>query len=729
MKSKTIEEHIKIFKNIPILILKGKQLYFANPKAKKVLHFDKINFSKLSALILKSYSKRKNIFELIINQKKYIYFFQIEVLHIQHQKYTLCILKDVTTYYHKYHNHLTTLNLYKKVLDDLPIGIVIHELGNIKYLNKEGQRIVESKSKKEYLNYNIINFLTTEKDKQRAIKRIQSKDTFLKPEIFEIINFKKHRKIVELSSYLFPHIENNEDKYLRLIVFQDKTDELIKQQLEVENQIKIHENKILKQQNALKQKLLDELTTKREQLLNTINYSDYLFWITDAQLNILLFNHAFYDYCLKYYNIKIKVGDNTIQLQDLLNENEPHTKEIRKQTIQNILNTKKEYTYEIKHYDKELKKDRIYKITFKPFFGKNKVLKNFYCYGHEITEKYDFINQIQQQAIKLNAIIQNSPIYLWSMNKNQELVLFNSNYEKIIEKLYGEKPIIGKKLSKGKYAENKELINLLNYHYQKAFNGSSENFKLEFKLNASKTIILDVNLTPIVINNKVEEVSGIAIDITEELEKQKQLQHLLYENEILMKEIHHRIKNNLQVISSMINMQIQNETNEQIKNVLRDTQNRVYSMATIHQTLYQNRNYSSINISNNILLLTQNIIYSFNITDIEIQTDIEDVILDVNTAVPLCLIINEALTNTFKYAFPPSHIQKKILNIQLKITPPHIVLVIKDNGIGISKEQLEHISHAGFSIIKALAEQINAKLFISSMPYQGTEIKLIIPQL
>jgi two-component sensor histidine kinase len=179
----------------------------------------------------------------------------------------------------------------------------------------------------------------------------------------------------------------------------------------------------------------------------------------------------------------------------------------------------------------------------------------------------------------------------------------------------------------------------------------------------------------------------------------------------------------------MINLQLQEENETHTKNILRDTQNRVLSMAMIHQTLYQNKNYSSINISNTILQLIQNVLYSFNQTDMDVQTNVEDIVIDVNTAIPISLLINEALTNIVKYAFPPHFQKNKKVEITLKRNLEHLQLIIKDNGIGIPEQILENSNSVGFSIIRALSEQMNAELFIHSKPNQGAEIKVLIPQL
>ena len=722
-KSINIQEFKNVFKDIPFLILNKKEIVFINNKAKEILCITSKNKEEIHSLLYNNINKKKHETKITCNNK------EIKLIHPKNKDHYFVFIKDLTKQKEQEKNIKTQLKLFNDIFENLPVGILLHDYGKLKYVNKEGKRIIGTSDKKKYYNFNLLNFLYIDKEKQKAINRIKKVyiEKKLSSTIYHVKDFKNKEKIVEVKSLLFFDEKNQP---LSLLIVQDKTEELKKQQLEIETQLKIQENKLLKKQNEEKEKLLQELKSTHNQLINTINYSDYLFWITDNKLNIQLFNQAFKDYCLRYYNLKLKGGENTLDLQKIMNKHEPSTATTRQRVLKEILQLKSDYSYEISHFDKILKKTRIYKITFKPYVNESGTLQNFYCFGHEITEKYEFLQQIENQSLKLNTIIQNSPIYLWSLNQNYELVLFNNKYENLIEFLYGEKPVVGKKLSRGKFEKNKDLIETLNYHYEKAFNGSNENFKLNYELENGQKITLDVNLFPIVVNNQIKEIAGIATDITAEIEKQNQLQTLLYENEVLMKEIHHRIKNNLQVISSMLNLQIQNEENTQIQNVLKDTQNRVYSMAIIHQTLYQNKNYSTINVSATILFLIQNILYSFNRTDIEIESDIEEIILDVNTAIPIALIINEAITNVVKYAFPENFtMSEKKVFIQLKRKDFSVELSIKDNGIGIDKKMIQQLSNVGFSIIKALAEQINAQLFISSEKNQGTEIKLLIPLL
>ncbi len=727
MSKKDIQISPSKFKNTALVIIDKSNIVFVNSKAKKILCIKKNNEKNIHSLLYSIVKKKPDTLKLNCNNKTIVIKLCIENIIMENEEKYCIVFEDITKQTQEVESLNTQVTLFEKIFEKLPVGIFLHDYGKLKYANKAAKQIMGTSDKKKYINYDLLKFLYIPKEKERAIERIKQVYTGKKlpSTVYHIRNFKNEEKIIVLSTLLF----NTKDKPLSLLIVQDKTEEINKQQIEIESQLKHQENKILKKQNLIKERLLNELELKRDQLFNTINYSDYLFCIFDENLKLVLFNQTFYSYVLKYYGVKVKTNADGRNLLTMLNKISPSSSEERIKAVTKVLQEKKEYQYEIRNYDVEIKKERIYKILLKPTLDKNKKIKSIYCYGHEITEKYEFLNQIENQSIKLNTIIENSPIYLWSMNANQEITLFNTNYKKIIEKVYVEKPIVGKKISRTKYSYNNEITKSLEYHYQKAFSGSNENFKLDFTIDENKKITLDVNLFPIVVNNKISEIAGVATDITMEIEKQKQLENLLHENEILMKEIHHRIKNNLQVISSMINLQIENEQNTHIKNILRETQNRIHSMSMIHQTLYQNKNYSSINIANIILILAQNILYSFNRTDIEIQPELEDIILDVNTAVPLALIVNECITNVSKYAFPQNYEKEKKLFIQLKRTDHSIKLIIKDTGIGIKQKNIEDITNVGYTIIRALTEQINAKLSVISKENQGTEIQLLIPQI
>ncbi len=156
----------------------------------------------------------------------------------------------------------------------------------------------------------------------------------------------------------------------------------------------------------------------------------------------------------------------------------------------------------------------------------------------------------------------------------------------------------------------------------------------------------------------------------------------LAEKEILLKEIHHRVKNNLQIVSSLLNLQANYIKDEQALDAVKEGRNRVESMSLIHQNLYQDEHLTGINIKEYIDNLTKNLMQSYNISPgrVHLHTEVQPLILDVDTVIPIGLILNELITNCLKYAYARE--QKGNINILLKETTDELLLSVYDDGKG-----------------------------------------------
>jgi len=206
-------------------------------------------------------------------------------------------------------------------------------------------------------------------------------------------------------------------------------------------------------------------------------------------------------------------------------------------------------------------------------------------------------------------------------------------------------------------------------------------------------------------------------------QKNAQLQHFLTEKEWLLKEIHHRVKNNLQIIMSLLNSQSAYIDNEFALTAIQDSQNRVHAMALIHQRLYNTENVSSIDISSYIRELVSYLSDSFDTKQrIRFELNIEPIDMDVSHAVPLGLILNEAITNSIKYAFPNGRIG--VISISLSNTWDNkCLLAISDNGIGIPVHVKDKITGSlGMSLMKGLSEDLDGNFLIENN--NGTMIKI-----
>ena len=190
------------------------------------------------------------------------------------------------------------------------------------------------------------------------------------------------------------------------------------------------------------------------------------------------------------------------------------------------------------------------------------------------------------------------------------------------------------------------------------------------------------------------------------------LKQSLQEKEVLLKEVHHRVKNNLQVISSILNLQSSYVKDPGTLNILKESQNRIKSMAFIHESLYQTKDFSSINFSEYVVNLSQNLLQSYSNSEQEIKLnlDIQNVFLNLDLAIPCGLIINEIVSNALKYAFVDKNTEGEI-SIKMSLEGENLLLRIGDNGVGLSPHiDFRNTPSLGLQLVVTLTDQLNGTI-------------------
>lgn len=239
-----------------------------------------------------------------------------------------------------------------------------------------------------------------------------------------------------------------------------------------------------------------------------------------------------------------------------------------------------------------------------------------------------------------------------------------------------------------------------------------ENYETQYITQTGE--IIPVSLSRALMRNSSGSVKGlvyVASDITERKKAEQQVNKSLKEKEILLAEIHHRVKNNLAVISGLLQMQIWETKSEAAETALRDSQLRVQSIALVHEKLYQSENLSYIEFDKYIRDLLQAIssTYMDNSADISIQTAFDKVILNVNQAIPCSLLMNELVINAYKHAFGTQ--KKGTIFLEMNQKNKSIYLTVRDNGAGFPEEfSFKNKKSLGMSLINTLVNQMGAEL-------------------
>jgi len=236
-----------------------------------------------------------------------------------------------------------------------------------------------------------------------------------------------------------------------------------------------------------------------------------------------------------------------------------------------------------------------------------------------------------------------------------------------------------------------------------------------------------INWSNTVYRNAQKQIMGVTslgADITERKQAEQQIKTSLQEKEVLLKEIHHRVKNNLQIISSLLALQADSINDDGVRHALNDSRSRIKSMALVHERLYRSENLAHIDAKTYLETVVRHVfsIYRHPHTNPALNFDIDDIMLNLDTAIPCGLIINELVSNALKYAFPafkngatPAAAGQICINLHRLENERQYQLVVSDNGIGLPPHlNLEEAPTLGLKLVRILTEQLDSQLTLNN---------------
>ena len=321
----------------------------------------------------------------------------------------------------------------------------------------------------------------------------------------------------------------------------------------------------------------------------------------------------------------------------------------------------------------------------------------------DITEKKKTEEQIKQSEKRYRTLITNSPYCIHELDLDQRVISMNrSGLDMMcIEK---EVDILGTVYST---LVEEEDYNRISELFGKALKGESSEF--EFAVNQD-TYFLSSFIPILNEKNEVQRVMGITQDITERKKSAEIIENSLKEKTTLLSEIHHRVKNNLAIVSGLLQLQKSEINDEKVSTAFEQSINRIISIAMVHELMYKSPDLSSVNVHSYLEMLIPAISASMQdeSKNIEFKIDIEEYTLNINEAIPLGLLLNELITNSFKYAFNGD--DDGYIKIKLTGRENEITILYEDNGKGFDEaNDFNTPENLGLNLIHAQLQQLDAE--------------------
>lgn len=324
--------------------------------------------------------------------------------------------------------------------------------------------------------------------------------------------------------------------------------------------------------------------------------------------------------------------------------------------------------------------------------------------AEDITEKNAIEKRLIESEEIQRIILKSSEDIIVMIDKNLKYLYYNGSpkFNLTANDLIGKTPYD---------FFSKEAADRIVIHVQKVFQSKRVERRID-KINwAGEDIWFDVVNHPVFNDhNEVIAVTAFSRNITERMLANIQLEKSLKEKELLLKEIHHRVKNNLNVVIGLLELQMESISDEILKEAFSDSTKRIRSMALIHEHLYQNKDLSGIQLARYLEHLVDYIVSSHTDKSKQILTDysLENIFIGIDQAIPCGLIVNEVVTNSIKYAFAGKH-KGKIAVKLTKLENDFIKLDIIDDGVGLPEDfNLENSSSLGLQLINLLIQQLKA---------------------
>ncbi|WOF17007.1 PAS domain S-box protein [Methanoplanus sp. FWC-SCC4] len=341
----------------------------------------------------------------------------------------------------------------------------------------------------------------------------------------------------------------------------------------------------------------------------------------------------------------------------------------------------------------------------------------------DITEKEKAAMALKESEERYRSVVENSKGIIL-ITQDEKILYANPVSEQFTG--LSENEIKGRNFIDFIYEEDREKV--LSYHKQRLLDGNTVlpyDYKVRAYDHSGAVRTLDFSTTVIHWKGKPATLNFL-LDITDQIEAKKQLERSLKEKTVLLQEVHHRVKNNLAMINSLLSMQERSAENKDVINSLREAESRIFSIAVVHEGLYKSDSISTISAQNHFAMLAGEIVSNYNPKgEISLDVNAGECGLGLSIAIPVSLVVNELLTNSIKYAFEGRY--KGKISIYMDCRGERTRMVISDDGVGIPKDfDIHKSSSLGMSLVRNIVE-MQLEGDISLIRGEGTKWVITYP--
>lgn len=330
----------------------------------------------------------------------------------------------------------------------------------------------------------------------------------------------------------------------------------------------------------------------------------------------------------------------------------------------------------------------------------------------EIKERKKAENALKKSEERLRMIVENMPVMLHAFDDEGNALAWNSECEKVTG--FSAEEIIGNPQAAEMLYQKEDYHAYLKEQLIKHHDGNFRNLEgnVFCKTGDKKTVLWSnmSNLYPI----PGWSSWAVGIDISDRKKAEEKLKASLVEKEVLLKEIHLRIKNNLQVINSLLSLQSRRISDADSIDIFKECKNRINSISLVHEKLYESDDFANIDFGEYTRVLARQLFntHADKLTNVTLNLDVESIFLQVNKAIPSALILNELLMNSIKFGFPAG--KKGEIKVNLRSPAKDMVLLgISDNGVGLPEDfDIETPGTLGMQIINALVRQLHGAITV-----------------